>query len=482
MVRLNLHELAFLAPELALIFGGFLLLMIGVLRVSRVNSLMVAGTVAILAVAIGLTALQLPAYRLLMNGMLISSAYTIFSKFLILAAALLTVLIASHWMKAQALPFEFLVLILFSSLGLILLVSANDLLSVYVGLELSSLALYVLAAFQRDHAKSSEAGLKYFVLGALSSGMLLFGASIVYGFTGSMRFDVLAQYFTEIEGASKAVVIGMVLVMIGLLFKISAVPFHMWTPDVYEGAPTPVTAFFAGAPKIAALALLTRLLLEPFGSLFAQWQQIIVVVSLATMLVGALAALRQTNIKRLLAYSSIGHVGFMLMGLAAGTADGAQGVLLYLAVYLFMNAGAFAVVLLMKRDGVCVENISDLAGLAKYSPGLALLMAAFIFSMAGIPPLAGFWGKFYVVLAAIDAGLYTLAVGGLLTTVISCFYYLKIVKVMYFDEETARFDRALPLEMRAGLAFSAIVTLGFFLVPMPLLSAAAQAAAALARP
>ena len=318
------------------------------------------------------------------------------------------------------------------------MVSANDFLALYMALEMSSLCQYVLASFMRDNTKSSEAGLKYFVLGALASGMLLFGTSLIYGFAGTTNFDQLSTLFTQMEGMpSKGVVVGLVLVIIGLCFKVSAVPFHMWTPDVYEGAPTPVTAFFATAPKIAGIALFTRLLLEPFGALAPQWQQIIIFVAIASLITGSLAAIMQTNIKRLLAYSSIGHVGFMLVGLAAGNAAGVQAMLIYLTISLFM------------------------------------------FAMAGIPPLGGFFGKMYILLAASSAGLTWLAAIAVLTSVISGYYYIRIVKIMYFDEPKPALDKCNSPYVNVGIAISAIVTLFFFLLPTPLVMQAKAAAEAL---
>ncbi|MBV9522995.1 MAG: NADH-quinone oxidoreductase subunit NuoN, partial [Alphaproteobacteria bacterium] len=337
---------------------------------------------------------------------------------------------------------------------------------------------YVVASFKRDSEQSTEAGLKYFVLGALSSGMLLYGCSLVYGFAGTTSFEGLAGIFGN-GGASIGLVIGIVFVSVGLAFKVSAVPFHMWTPDVYEGAPTPVTAFFAVAPKIAAIALFIRFLVEPFGGLIGEWRQIIWFIAVASMVLGAFAAINQRNIKRLMAYSSIGHVGYALIGLAAGSETGIQGVLIYMAIYLFMNLGTFAVILCMRRNGEMVEAIEDLAGLAKTRPALALALGIFMFSMAGIPPLAGFFSKLWVFLAAIHAGLYVLAVIGVVTSVVGAFYYIRIVKLMYFDDPKGAFDRPIGGEMSAVLIVSAVVILLFFIVPGPLLTGAETAAAAL---
>ncbi|MFQ5958983.1 MAG: NADH-quinone oxidoreductase subunit NuoN, partial [Alphaproteobacteria bacterium] len=331
-----------------------------------------------------------------------------------------------------------------------------------------------------DSQRSTEAGLKYFVLGALASGMLLYGCSLVYGFTGSTRFAALAGLFAD-GGAevSTGVIVGIVFIAAGLAFKVSAVPFHMWTPDVYEGAPTPVTAFFSVAPKIAAVALLLRVMMQPFGDLIAQWQQIVVFISVASMLLGAFAAIAQSNIKRLMAYSSIGHIGYALIGLAAGTEAGVRGVLIYMAIYLAMNVGCWGYMLAMRRQGRMVEGITDLAGLSRTQPLMALAMGIFMFAMAGIPPLAGFFGKLYIFLAAIEAELYALAVIGVLSSVVAAFYYVRIVKLMYFDEAADSFDRPVGREISVVLAATGLFTLLFFVYPAPLLEGAQTAAAAL---
>jgi NADH-quinone oxidoreductase subunit N len=359
------------------------------------------------------------------------------------------------------------------------MVSANDLVTLYVGLELQNLALYVVASFNRDSARSSEAGLKYFVLGGLSSGMLLYGISLVYGFAGTTAFAEIGKLVAAGPPPATGVLIGLVFIVVGLAFKISAVPFHMWTPDVYEGAPTPVSAFFAVAPKMAAFALLIRFMIAPFGPLSGEWRQVVVFLSIASMVLGAVAAVAQHNIKRLMAYSSISHVGYALIGLAAGTANGIRGVLVYLAIYLFMNVGAWAVILCMRRQGRMLEEIEDLGGLSRSQPGLAMALAIFMFALSGIPPTAGFFAKLYVFLAAIDARLVGLAVIGVVTSVVSAFYYLRIVKVMYFDEAAAAFDRPLLAELKGVLLVTAVVTLLFFLLPGPIVGAAQSAAAAL---
>lgn len=337
---------------------------------------------------------------------------------------------------------------------MMLMVSANNFLALYMGLELQALSLYVLAAFHRNSARSSEAGIKYFVLGALSSGMLLFGISLIYGFTGSIDFGVVGNTLEALESVPLGVIFGLVFILAGLAFKISAAPFHMWTPDVYQGAPTAVTALFAMVPKIAAMALLMRLLFDPFAALSDQWGQIIYFLALMSMLVGAFAAIAQDNIKRLLAYSSIGNMGYALVGVAVGTAAGAGAVVLYLTIYMVMTAGVFAVVMSMRRQGLSVFKISDLSGLSQTSPALAYSMAILMFSMSGIPPAAGFFGKLVVFNAAVAEGYYVLAVVGVLSSVVAAYYYLRVVKVMFFDEPEDAFDKDMPFARRAVLLIS----------------------------
>jgi len=413
------------------------------------------------------------------GGQVVSDAFSRFTRVLILIGAAAGVALSVDYNKHEGLDrFEYPVLLVFATLGMMIMVAANDLMSLYIGLELLSLSLYVVAAFRRDDERSAEAGLKYFVLGALASGLLLYGSSLVYGFAGTTNFDRIADALSDPAKASAGVVVGLVFVITGLAFKVSAVPFHMWTPDVYEGAPTPVTAFFAAAPKVAAIALFARVLGGPFGDLAGQWQQIIIVTSLLSMLLGAFAAIGQENIKRLMAYSSIGHVGYALVGLAAASEAGMRGLLVYMAIYLLMNLGAFAVLVAMRRQGRAVEKVSDLAGVAKTDLSMAVWMAIFMFSMAGIPPLAGFFGKMFVFKAAIDSGLWTLAIVGVLSSVVSAFYYLRIVKVMFFDEPVGALDA------RSGatsfvMAASGLFTVLFFLYPAPLVAAAQVAVAAI---
>ena len=415
------------------------------------------------------------------NGLFIVDRFADFMKILVLLGSAISLGMATRYVERErVMRFEYAILVMFATLGMMLMISANNLMSLYVGLELQSLPLYVLAAIQRDATRSTEAGLKYFVLGALSSGLLLYGSSLLYGYTGTTGFDQMARVLSDAGAVSPGVVFGMVLVISGLAFKISAVPFHMWTPDVYEGAPTSVTAFFAIVPKIAGLALLTRVFMGPFGHLAGEWRQVVELISGASMLLGAVAAIAETNIKRLLAYSSIGNMGYALVALAAANADGVKAVIIYSVIYMLASIGSFAVVLMMKQRDRMVEKISDLAGLGKSQPLLALAMTIMMFSMAGIPPLAGFFGKLFVFQAAIEAKLYTLAVIGVLASVVGAYYYIYIVKVMYFDEGAdEKLDKAEDGGLNFILAVASLVTVFFILLPGPLLNAAATAAKSL---
>ena len=465
-------------PELVLALCGLAILLLGVLpKRDTFFPMAMAVTGSLLLAAVLVLGQQ---EGVALNGLYVADSFSSFMKVLALIGAALGLLLALDYNTRERLNrFEYPVLVLFATLGMMVMISANDLMSVYLGLELLSLPLYVMAAFDRDAGRSAEAGLKYFVLGALASGLLLYGASLVYGFAGTTNFDRLAAAFAAQEGVSPGVVVGLVFVMAGLAFKISAVPFHMWTPDVYEGAPTPVTAFFAAAPKVAALALLARVLLGPFADLAAQWQQVVLLISIASMLLGAFAAIGQRNLKRLMAYSSIGHVGYALMGLAVVSDVGLRGLIVYIAIYVFMSIGAFAVLVAMRRSGRAVEQVEDLAGLGRTDPAMALWMAVFMFSMAGIPPLAGFFGKLYVFLAAVQGGYWTLAVIGVLTSVVAAYYYLRIVKVMYFDQPSeAALERA-PPSLSVVMATTGLFNLAFCLFPAPMLAAAGIAAAAL---
>ncbi|MGO4715664.1 NADH-quinone oxidoreductase subunit NuoN [Bradyrhizobium sp. 2TAF24] len=470
------YSLLPVVPEIVLALGAMLLLMIGAYRGPQTTGA-IGWLALLLLVLTGALVLWLPSGKLVtFNGSFVVDDFARFLKILALIGSGTTLLLSREFLSVPSRRmFEFAILILLSTVGMLILISAADLIMLYLGLELMSLALYVVAASHRDDAKSTEAGLKYFVLGALSSGMLLYGASLIYGFSGTVSFAGIAA---AAKGGSTGVVFGIVFLLAGLCFKISAVPFHMWTPDVYEGAPTPVTAFFASAPKVAALAVFTRVTLTAFPGVTHQWQQIVVFVAIASMALGSFAAIGQKNIKRLMAYSSIGHMGFALVGLASGTPEGAQGVLIYIAIYVAMTLASFSVILAMKRNGQVVENISDFAGLARTNPLLAFFFAMLLFSLAGIPPLAGFFAKFYVFLAAIKAGLFTLAVIGVLTSVVGAFYYLSIIKTMYFDEPVGAVDPVRG-ELRTVLAIAGTFNILFFAYPAPLVSVATAAAKSL---
>ncbi|MEX0752437.1 MAG: NADH-quinone oxidoreductase subunit NuoN [Xanthobacteraceae bacterium] len=465
-----------LLPELVLAVGAMLLLMLGVFAGERAAGF-VHWLAFLLLIAAGALVFWLPGENLvLFGGSLVVDAFARFMKLLALAGSAAAILMSLDYMAAlKQRQFEYPILILFATLGMLLLVSAGVLIALYLGLELMSLCLYVLAAIHRDSVRATEAGLKYFVLGALSSGMLLYGCSLIYGFTGTVSFAGIAQ--TAGQGGI-GLVFGLVFLFAGLCFKISAVPFHMWTPDVYEGAPTPVTAFFAASPKVAAIAVFIRAAMDAFPGIAEQWQQILVFVAIASMVLGAFAAIGQRNIKRLMAYSSIGHMGFALIGLAAATPEGVQGVIVYIAIYLAMTLGTFAAILSMRRGEGFVENIGDLAGLARTNPGMAFFLAMLLFSLAGIPPLAGFFAKFYVFLAAIQAGLYALAVIGVLASVVGAYYYLLIVKIMYFDEPAEEF-LPMPGALKAVFGVTGLFNILFFVFPAPLIAAAAAAAQSL---
>ena len=468
--------------ELFLAASALVLMAVGSLREQEAGRLVLPLSVLSLLVATAIVIGADHAPTVTFGGHFRQDAFAAFLKVLCYLGVAGSLILAPAYLEDEDLArFEYPLLGLFAALGMSLMVSANSFLGLYVGLELQSLALYVLTAFHRDTLRSSEAGLKYFLLGALASGILLYGMSLIYGFTGTISFDALAARFTP--GADGAVpfvplgaLVGLVMVAAGLAFKLAAVPFHMWTPDVYEGAPTPVTAFIATAPKIAAMGLTLRVLVQPFGEIVAQWQQIIVLISIASMLLGVFAAIGQTNIKRLMAYSGIANMGYALVGLAAGTASGASAVLVFLAIYLVMSLGTFGVILAMRRQGRYVEQIQDLAGLSRRQPMLAAALAILMFSLAGIPPLAGFFGKLYVFLAAIDAGLTILAVIGLLSSVVAAYYYLRIVKLIYFDPPAEAFDTPAPGHVGTLAGFAAAAMLLMVVLINPLF-ASAQAAA-----
>lgn len=470
------QDLALATPELILAIGALGLLVVGAFSPRATTTLMFAsiGTLLIATWA----AVAGPAGRGFSGGMIADNAST-FAKVAIYLASAVAILLGQKWFERKAIRnFEFPILILLAALGMGMMASSGDLISLYMGVELHSLALYVLAAMHREDAKASEAGLKYFVLGALSSGLLLYGASLVYGFAGSTKFDDIA--LSVQGGAETGVLFGLVFVICGLAFKISAAPFHMWTPDVYEGAPTPVVAFFAGAPKLAAMVLFARILSEGFEGAAAQWRQVLVLIALMSIFVGALAGLAQKNLKRLWAYSSIANIGYAVLALAAGTSEGMQAMLVFMILYLIDVTGFFACLTALSREGRPMETFDDMAGLFKERPGMALAMTAFALSALGLPPFSGFWGKFYVFKAALAVGEPMIVVGavlGLLGSVIAAFYYLRLVKAMWFDAAPGRVDRA-PGEAQAVAIGAAIFSFPVVLGALILLDPAARAAAA----
>ncbi len=464
-------------PEIILALGAIAMVLYGAIQGERSTRTLEIAALALFALALVLV-LRGEGKVVTFNGAFIADGFARFMKVLTLIGAAAAIVLSADFLRRDgAMRFEFPILVVLATIGMMMMISANDLIGLYVGLELQSLALYVVAAFDRDNPRSTEAGLKYFVLGALSSGMLLYGSSMVYGFTGTVSYAGIAE---AVEGGHPGIglIIGLVFVAAGVAFKISAVPFHMWTPDVYEGAPTPVAAFFASAPKMAAMAMTVRIFVGAFPGALHDWQQIIVFMAIASMALGAFAAIGQTNIKRLLAYSSIANMGYALVGLAAGTPAGVQGVMTYMAIYLATTLAAFACVLMMNRNGKPVEEIGELAGLSRTNGWMAFAMSMMMFSLAGIPPLAGFWAKWYVFLAAIEAKLYVLAVVGVITSVVGAYYYLRIVKVIYFDEAKPAFDKG-DAGVRGVLLISALFVLVLSFLPAPLFDSAAAAAKSL---
>ncbi len=450
-------DLSAVLPELLLAVFAMGLLMVctygGQDRWGPAATLATALAFAVLGVIVGLRDGTQEAF----NGVFVSDGFARFAKVVMLFGSAIMMMLSENYMRRhKLLRYEYPVLIALAVLGMMIMVSARDLMSLYMGLELQSLALYVVAAFRRDSAKSTEAGLKYFVLGALSSGMLLYGASLVYGYTAATRFEAIAEVIHG-EGVSLGLLFGLAFVCAGLAFKISAAPFHMWTPDVYEGSPTPVTAFFATAPKVAAGVLFARVLYDAFGDAVHDWRQILAFLAVVSTFLGSVAAIGQSNLKRLMAYSSIAHMGFALIGLAAGTQQGAESLLVYLAIYVTMNTGMFAFIMCMERDGAPVTQISDLAGLARTQPGNALALGALLFSLAGVPPLVGFFGKWMVFMAAVEAGLTPLALAGAVASVIGAYYYLRIVKIMYFDEPGEALTGGMPMTHAITLTVSALI-------------------------
>ncbi|WMT88686.1 NADH-quinone oxidoreductase subunit NuoN [Pelagibacterium sp. 26DY04] len=462
-------------PEMLLAIGALALLLLGVFS-KKENSTVVTGIAIGLMLAVAVMIVFRSTEGVIFSGGFINDGFARFMKVLVIAGSAFALILSVSTASDNGLnKFEYPVLVVLATLGMMMMVSANDLMSLYVGLELQSLALYVVAAFKRDSAKATEAGLKYFVLGALSSGMLLYGASLVYGFTGHTQLNEIAQA-VALGDRNPGVIFGLVFLLAGIAFKISAVPFHMWTPDVYEGAPTPVTAFFASAPKVAAMALLIRIVFDAFEPIASDWQQVVIFISIASMVLASFAAIGQNNLKRLLAYSSIGHVGFALVGLSAGSLVGVEGVAIYMAIYLTMTIGTFACILALKNEDGYVETIDDLAGLAKSRPFVAGILALFMFSLVGLPPFAGFFAKWQVFLAAMEAQLFVLAVIGMLASAVSAFYYLRVIKVMYFDEPTAAY--AVPaVELRVVIALTGFLILTYYVTVGPALTALAHTAA-----
>jgi NADH-quinone oxidoreductase subunit N len=466
-------------PEIVLACIGMATLVFGVLRKQDSTLLCTMFTIGGFLIAGLLVLTRTNGFGF--NGQFVADPFSAFNQILILAGAALSSILALDWNRAQGIGrFEFPVLMLFSTIGMMIMAGASNLMTLYLGLELMSLALYVLAAFARDDVRSSEAGLKYFVLSGLASGLLLYGISLVYGFSGTMDLASLHELLVRPETASAGLIVGIVFVFVGLAFKVSAVPFHMWTPDVYEGAPTSVTVFFATAPKVAAMALLLRVMGTSFASLVGAWQLLIIIVSIASMVLGAFAAIGQSNVKRLMAYSSIGHMGYALIGLAVGTAAGVRGTLVYMVIYVFMTGGTLGCFMAMRRKGRAVEQISDLAGLGANDPALAMALAIFMFSLAGIPLMSGFFAKLYIFLASVQAGLWALAIIGVLTSVVGAFYYIRIIKVMYFDAPAEPFDPR-PASLSFVVAATGLFTGFFFLFPAPIVAAAQSAASVLFR-
>ena len=457
-------------PELSIFISAVLLLIVGLF----VKNIKLIINLAIITLIIAIILVFVQPVQSAFNNSLTIDEFSKIAKTLILIGSLASIVMYHSSREDLNINlFEYPILILLATIGMMIMVSANDLIAIFIGLELQSLTLYVLAALNRNHLASSEAGLKYFLLGALSSGLLLFGLSYIYGFTGNTNLNLIS---TTVTSGNIGLIIGIVFVCSGIAFKVSAVPFHMWTPDVYEGAPTPVTAFFALAPKVAAIALAVRFLIVGFGDIAFDWQQIIIFLSIASMVFAAFAAIAQKNIKRLMAYSSIGHVGYALIGLACGTPQGISSLVIYLSIYLIMNIGVFSFILSMKNKGEYYENISDLSGLYKTHPYYSVVITILMFSLAGIPPLAGFFGKFYIFIAAIESNLLLLAIVGILASVIGAFYYLRIIKVIYFDESKNSFDGFSHRSLGLLTHPSAILILIFCLYPLPLIKISNYAA------
>ena len=461
-----MQTLLYILPELFISLSVMFLLMLGVF-IKKSYKIVRSATVIILIFAIILVLNQPNEVIKVFNNSYIIDSFSIFMKVLTFLFCIAVLLISKDYIKNNQMEkIEYPILILAATLGMILMISSYDLIIFYLGLELQSLCLYILAAFKKDDVKSTEAGLKYFVLSSLASGILLYGCSIIYGFTGSTNLEVISNNLNSLNPSS---VFGIVFIVVGLAFKVSAVPFHMWTPDVYEGSPSSVTAFFALIPKIAATAVFIRFMYVPFINAIDQWQIIIIFLSVGSMILGALAAIGQNNIKRLMAYSSIGHMGYILAGISTGTTAGMQSSLSYLTIYLVMNLGMFGSIFMMKRENIYYEDIKDLSGLSKNNPHLALGFLIILFSMAGIPPLAGFFAKFYIFMSVIHSEMYYLAIIGLVTSVISAFYYLRIIKIIYFDKPAKSFDENNNLSIKVPIVISALALLIYFVYPSSLI-------------
>ena len=457
-----IDNLNILLPEIFLTLSIFSILMLGVFLKNSFNLIFnLSSIIIIITIAIIFNRPNIEEKIFLES--FTRDAFSNFFKILILVSSLFVLNTSKNYIIDKKLDkFEYPIIILLSILGMFFMVSSNDIILFYLGLELQSLSLYILASIDRDNLKSSESGIKYFILSALSSGLLLYGCSLLYGFTGSTNFDLIAN---ELNKENTGGVFAMVFILVGLAFKVSAVPFHMWTPDVYEGAPTSITSYFAVVPKVAGLAVLIKFMFIPFSNIMSEWQTIIIFISIASMILGAVAAIGQKNIKRLLAYSSIGHIGYALAGVATGNVSGYQSAIVYISIYVIMNIGIFSCLYLLKKDGEYKENISDLSGASKKHPLLAISFLIILFSLAGIPPLGGFFAKFYVFSAVLEQKMYALAIIGLLTTVISAFYYLKIIKIIYFDDSAITFDAVKNKKAQASIFISCSILLTFFLYP-----------------
>jgi NADH-quinone oxidoreductase subunit N len=457
-----INNLNILLPEIFLTFSIFSILMVGVF-VKKSFNLIFNLSLLIIVITIAIIFNNSNNEEKIFLESFTRNAFSNFFKILILISSLFVLNSSKKYIIDKKLnKFEYPIIVLLSILGMFFMVSSNDIIIFYLGLELQSLSLYILASLDRDNLKSSESGIKYFILSALSSGLLLYGCSLLYGFTGSTNFDLIAN---ELNKENTGAVFAMVFILVGLAFKISAVPFHMWTPDVYEGAPTAITSYFAVVPKVAGLAVLIKFMLIPFSNILAEWQTIIIFISIASMFLGAVSAIGQKNIKRLLAYSSIGHIGYALAGVATGSVSGYESAIVYISIYVIMNIGVFSCLYLLKKDNEYKENISDLSGISKKNPLLAISFLILLFSLAGIPPLGGFFAKFYVFSAVLEQKMYTLAVIGLLTTVISAFYYLKIIKTIYFDDSAITFDIVKNKTAQFSIFISCSILLTFFLYP-----------------